>query len=181
MRARVVKEGDASKNWLRRIDFYSVDGTPWLGNPPVPTKPVISHETGVRTHTHTALAASVISGDHACGRCWQNYNTFPRLEKSISDLTPPNGKASKFLKPFWLTGAHEHLKSTGMIAENSLWSLRSEQLYVYTWKKLIESIRASPHMSGHEWWCFAEFWMAGNGIVDCKRAERSCRALPQPR
>ena len=51
MRARVVKEGDASKNWLRRIDFYSVDGTPWLGNPPVPTKPVISHETGVRTNT----------------------------------------------------------------------------------------------------------------------------------
>ena len=88
-----------------------------------------------------------------------------RLEKAISDLTPP-GKASKFLKPFWLTQAHAHLKSTGMIAENSLWSLRSEQLYVFTWKKLIESIRASPYMSGHEWWCFAEFWMAGNGIVD---------------
>ena len=138
-----------------------------------------------RTHTHSSCIrtfSSVISGEHACARCWQNYNTFPRLEKSITDLTPPNGKASKFLKPFWLTGAHEHLKATGMIAENSLWSLRSEQLYVYTWKKLIESIRASPHMSGHEWRCFAEFWMAGNGIVDCKRAERSsCRALPQPR
>ena len=40
-----------SQKVVHRIDFYSVDGTPWLGNPPVPTKPVISHETGVRTHT----------------------------------------------------------------------------------------------------------------------------------
>ena len=79
-----------------------------------------------------------------------NFNTFPRLEKSIADLTPP-GKASKFLKPFWLLDAHAHLTATGLLAENALWSLRSEQLYVFTWKRLIEGIRAAPYMSGHEW------------------------------
>ena len=81
-----------------------------------------------------------------------NFNTFPRLQKSIDDLTPPNGKASKFLKPFWLTKARDHLQATGLLAENDLWSLRSEMLYVYTWKRLVEGMRRSPWIQGHEWW-----------------------------
>ena len=94
-----------------------------------------------------------------------NYNTFPRLSKGIQDLTPP-GKASKFTKPFWLNAAHDHLQSIGLLEENDLWSTRSEQLYAYNFKQLVEGIRLSPWMSGYEWWCFAEFWMSGDGIVD---------------
>ena len=44
--------------------------------------------------------------------------------------------------------------------------MRSEQLYAYNYKQLVEGIRLSPWMSGYEWWCFAEYWMSGNGIVD---------------
>ena len=111
-------------------DFYSVY---WPGHVftvntlPEPDRPCISHEVG-------------------------NYNTFPRLAKGIRDLTPPSGKASKFTKPFWLNASYDHLQSTGLLEENDLWSLRSEQLYVYNYKQLIEGIRLSPWMSGYEWW-----------------------------
>lgn len=92
------------------VDFYSWQNNDYAAFASLkqPTKPVISHETG-------------------------NFNSFPRIEKSIADLTPPHGKASKFLKPFWLTDARDHLKATNLLHENELWSLRSEQLYVFTW------------------------------------------------
>eukprot|EP01052_Picozoa_sp_SAG31_P048679 SAG31_NODE_10299_length_1158_cov_1.510859_1_plen_260_part_00 len=140
-------------SWMRQYrkneteDFY-VKGLPTahpvrgpsLANSPKPDKPLIGHESG-------------------------NYNTFPHLMKAIGDLTPP-GKASKFLKPFWLTAARDHLAATGLLAETELWAKRSGQLYVLNFKQLIEPFRYSPWVSGHEWWLFAQFWLAGNGLVD---------------
>lgn len=105
-------------------------GWPGRTNMPQPPRPVISHETA-------------------------NFNTFPRVEKGIADLTPPHGKASKFTKPFWLKPMRDQLQAAGLLAENELWSLRSEQLYASAWKTQIEGIRAQPYVSGFEWWLFA--------------------------
>jgi hypothetical protein len=135
-------------SWMRPYrknemeDFYSkgLPVEPSLANAPKPDKPLIGHEEG-------------------------NFNTFPHLLKAIGDLTPP-GKASKFLKPFWLTGARDHLEATGLLGETELWAQRSGQLLVLNFKQLIEYFRSSPWVSGHEWWLFAQFWLAGNGLVD---------------
>jgi hypothetical protein len=135
-------------SWMRPYrkneteDFYSkgLPLTPSLHHSPRPDKPLVGHEEG-------------------------NFNTFPRLLKAIGDLTPP-GKASKFLKPFWLTGARDHLEATGLLGETELWAQRSGQLLVLNFKQLIEYFRSSPWVSGHEWWLFAQFWLAGNGLVD---------------
>jgi hypothetical protein len=135
-------------SWMRPYrkneteDFYSkgLPLTPSLHHSPRPDRPLVGHEEG-------------------------NFNTFPRLLKAIGDLTPP-GKASKFLKPFWLTGARDHLEATGLLGETELWAQRSGQLLVLNFKQLIEYFRSSPWVSGHEWWLFAQFWLAGNGLVD---------------
>ena len=135
-------------SWMRPYrkneteDFYSkgLPITPLLQNAPEPDRPLVGHEEG-------------------------NFNTFPHLLKAIGDLTPP-GKASKFLKPFWLTGARDHLEATGLLGETELWAQRSGQLLVLNFKQLIEYFRSSPWVSGHEWWLFAQFWLAGNGLVD---------------
>jgi hypothetical protein len=135
-------------SWMRPYrkneteDFYSkgLPLTPSLHHSPRPDRPLLGHEEG-------------------------NFNTFPRLLKAIGDLTPP-GKASKFLKPFWLTGARDHLEATGLLGETELWAQRSGQLLVLNFKQLIEYFRSSPWVSGHEWWLFAQFWLAGNGLVD---------------
>ena len=58
--------------------------------------------------------------------------------------------------------------------------MRSEQLYVYNYKQLVEGIRLSPWMSGYEWWCFAEFWMSGDGIVDFNEFIRYVQPLTHP-
>jgi|EP01047_Picozoa_sp_COSAG01_P102997 hypothetical protein len=44
------------------------------------------------------------------------------------------------------------MEKTGLLPENSLWSARSNRLYLFCWKDKMEALRKSEKVSGNEWW-----------------------------
>ena len=62
------------------------------------------------------------------------------------------------MKPWWLTPVRDSLASRGLIGGNSseeggtLWSERSNRMFVFAWKDRIEAMRKTEQLSGYEWW-----------------------------
>jgi beta-galactosidase len=97
-----------------------------------------------------------------------NYNTFPRLDQ----FTAFGGT----IKPFWTVEGRRRLDELGLSAEAPRWADNSERLYLLCHKLNIEALRKSPHISGHHWWLFQDYWTTSNGIVDFNYRPKSIRA-----
>ncbi len=87
-----------------------------------------------------------------------NYVTFPRLDQFQA--------FSGNIKPFWATPGIERMGSLGLAGEASLWARNSERLYLLCHKLNTEALRKNPHLSGHHWWLFQDYWTTSNGLVD---------------
>lgn len=87
-----------------------------------------------------------------------NYVTFPRLDQF--DLFTDN------VKPWWTVQGIAKLKALGLDGEAANWSEKSERLYLFCHKNNLEAMRRNPHVSGHQWWLFQDYWTTSNGIVD---------------
>eukprot|EP01051_Picozoa_sp_SAG22_P006514 SAG22_NODE_429_length_10587_cov_22.842582_7_plen_538_part_00 len=126
------------------FDFFSVEIPPSV----LPLGSAQMYQPKVHTDVPTIF--------HETG----NYNTWPDLDRMISRWNTTD------LRPYFLTGARERLGAIGLLAENTVWTNRSQALFLFCMKTTLEEVRKTSALSGTEWWLLSDYYGSSNGVFD---------------